>query len=60
MSEEFILKECESFQRRVDTKIEKMVAIMSKFTVLRLSSYFVVYFKKFLFIKQSFIILEYS
>ena len=43
-SEEFILKACKSFQRRVDTIIEKMVAIMSKFTVLYRSSYFFVYF----------------
>ena len=48
-SEEFILKEYISFQRRVDTIIEKekkMVAILSKFIVLCLSSYFVVYFFK--------------
>ena len=44
MSEEFILKACKSFQRCVDTIIEKMLAILSKFTVLCLSSYFVVYF----------------
>ena len=47
MSEESILKECISFQRRVDTIIEKekkMVAILSKFTLLRLFSYFNVYF----------------
>ena len=33
MSEEFILKACKSFRRYVDTIIEKMVAIMSKFIV---------------------------
>ena len=45
ISEEFILKACKSFSRRVDTIIEKkMTAILSKFTVLRLSSNFVVYF----------------
>ena len=45
MSEEFILKSCKSFRRRVHAIIEKkkMVAILSKFTVLCLS-YFVVYF----------------
>ena len=46
MSEEFILKVCESFQKRADTLIEKMVAIMNKFTVLCLSFYFVVVFFK--------------
>ena len=41
MSEEFILKACRSFRRRVDTRIEKkLVAILSKF--LCLSCYFVV------------------
>ena len=46
-SQDFILKEWKSFWRRVDTIIEKkMVAILSKFTVLCLSSYFVVYFLK--------------
>ena len=45
MSEEFILKACKSFRRCVDTITgEKMAAILSKFTVLCLSSYFVVYF----------------
>ena len=44
MSEEFISKVCKLFQRRVDMIIEKMVAILNKFTVLCLSSYFVVYF----------------
>ena len=34
MSEEFILKACKLFRRRVDTITEKMVAILSKFTVL--------------------------
>ena len=47
MSEEFILKACKSFRRRVDTNIEKkMVAILSKFTVLCLGSYLLVYFFK--------------
>ena len=46
MSEEFILKACKSFQRHVDTVIEKMAAILSKFTALCLSFYFVVYFLK--------------
>ena len=47
MSEEFILKACKSFWRRVDTIIEKkMAAILSKFTVLCLSFYFVVYLLK--------------
>ena len=44
MSEEFILKTCKSFRRHVDKIIEKMAAILNKFTVLCLSSYFVVYF----------------
>ena len=44
MCEESILKACKLFQRRVDTITEKMVVILSKFTVLCLSSYFVVYF----------------
>ena len=45
MSEEIFLKECKSFRMRVDTEIEKkMVAILSKFTVLCLSSYSVAYF----------------
>ena len=46
ISEEFILKACKSFWRGVDTIIEKMAAILSKFTVLCLTSYFVVYFFK--------------
>ena len=46
MSEEFILKACKSCRRRIDTIIKKMVTILSKFTVLRLSSYFVVSFLK--------------
>ena len=47
MSEESILKAYKLFQRCVDTIIEKIMAtIMSKFTVLCLSSYFVVYFCK--------------
>ena len=44
MSEEFILKACKSFRRHVDTIIEKIAAILSKFTVLCIFSYFVVYF----------------
>ena len=46
MYEELILKTCKSFWRRVDSITEKMVAILSKFTDLFLSSYFVVYFLK--------------
>ena len=47
MSEEFILKACKSFRRCVDTIIEKkMEAILSKFIVLLLSSYFVAAFLK--------------
>ena len=47
MSEEFILKTFKSFRRRVDLITEKkMAAILSKFTVLCLSSYFAVYFFK--------------
>ena len=46
MSEEFILKACKLFQKHIDTIIEKTVAILSKFTILCLSSYFVVYFFK--------------
>ena len=46
ISEEFILEACESFQRFVDTIIEKMVAILCKFTVFCLSSYFIVYLVK--------------
>ena len=46
MPEKFILKACKSFRRRVDIIIEKKItaAILSKFTVLCLSSYFVTYF----------------
>ena len=45
ISEEFILKASKSFQRHSDTIIEKkMVAILSKFTVLCLYSYLVVFF----------------
>ena len=62
MFEEFILKACKSFRRHVDTIIEKkMAAILSKFTVVCLSSYFVVYllqFKLILFYKR--VVLEYS
>ena len=50
MSEEFILKACKSFRMRIDTIIEKVMAILSKFTVLYLSSYFVVYFFKLILI----------
>ena len=46
MSEEFILKACKLFQRHLDTIIEKMVALLSKFTILCLSCDFVVYFLK--------------
>ena len=45
MSEEFVLKVCKSFRKRVDTIIEKKVAILNTFTVVCLSSYFVVYFR---------------
>ena len=41
---EFILKACRSFQRHVDTVIKKMAAILSKFTILCLSSYFVYFY----------------
>ena len=46
INEEFILKACKSFPKRVDTiiKKKKMMAILSKFTVLCLSTYFLVYF----------------
>ena len=45
MSEEFFLRACKSFWMRVDAIIEKkMVVILNKFTVLYLSSYFVVHF----------------
>ena len=41
MSKEFILLAYKSFRRRVDTMIEKkMEAILSKFIILCLSSYF--------------------
>ena len=56
MSENF-LKTCKLFRRCVDTIIEKMLAILSKFTVLGLS-YFVVYFLK-LKLKSCFIIVIY-
>ena len=42
MSKEFILKACKSFQ----SYVKKMAAILSKFTVLCLFSYFLVYFLK--------------
>ena len=44
MSEEFILKACKSFRKSVNTINEKLMAILSIFTILCLSSYFVVYF----------------
>ena len=44
MSEEFILKACKSFRRRVDAIIEKMAAILIRFIVWSLSFYFVIYF----------------
>ena len=44
MSEEFILKVSKSFRSIVNKTIEKNVAILSKFTILFLPSYFVVYF----------------
>ena len=45
MSEEFILKAFKSFRKSADTIIEKkMMAILSKFTVFGLSSYFVFFF----------------
>ena len=44
MFEEIILKACKSFRRCVDATIEKIVAILSKFTILCLSPYLVVYF----------------
>ena len=40
MFEEFILKTCKSFRMCVDTIIEKMAVILSKFTVLCPSFYF--------------------
>ena len=43
MSEEFILNAYKSFRRLVDALIEKMVAILNKLSVLRLS-YFIVFF----------------
>ena len=42
MSEEFLLKVCKSFRKRVNAIIGKKM--MSKFTVLCLFSYFVVHF----------------
>ena len=50
MPEEFILKACKSFRRYVATINEKMASVLSKFTVLYLSSYFDVYFFKSKFI----------
>ena len=55
MSKEFISKACKSFQRCIDIKIKKMSAILSKFTILYLSYYFVIYF-----LESFIIILEYS
>ena len=49
MFEEFILKAWKSFGRRVDTINEKMIAVLSKFTALCLSSYFVDQFLKLRF-----------
>ena len=46
MTEEFILKACKLFQRCVDAIIKKMMAILSKFIVLCLSSYFSCLFYK--------------
>ena len=63
MPEEFILKACKSFLRHVDKIIEKMVAILSKFTVLYLFLFHALVLKlKFIFFKiESFITLqEYS
>ena len=45
MSEEIISKAYKLFRRYVDTMIEKMVAILNKFTVLCLASYFVFIFR---------------
>ena len=44
---EFILKAFKSFRKRVDTIIKKMGVILSKFTILGVFSYFVVYSLKF-------------
>ena len=41
MFEKFILKACKSFWRRVDTIIEKILAILKKITDSFLGSYFV-------------------
>ena len=46
MSEEFILRACKSFRNHIDTiELKKMVATLSKFTVLGLSSYFADFLK---------------
>ena len=45
MLEEFILKACKLFQERVDIIIAKTTAILSKFTVLCLSSFVVNFLK---------------
>ena len=44
ISEEFILKACKSFLRYVNIIIQKIMYILSRFIVLCLSSYFLVYF----------------
>ena len=44
ISEEFILKHANNFKGVLIQWLKKMVAILSKFTVLCLFSYFVVYF----------------
>ena len=59
ISEEFILNACKSFRKHVDTILEEMAALLCKFTLLCLSSYFIVYFFKskliFFFIIESII-----
>ena len=57
MSEEFILKACKSFRRRVDIIFEKIAAILSKYIVLCQSFHFVVYLFK---LKLCFFIIESS
>ena len=59
MFEEFILKAGKSFRRCFDAIIQKMVAILSKFTDLSLSSYFV-YFLELKSIESFIIMLDYS
>ena len=46
MFEEFILKACKSFPRRIDAIIKKMMAILSKFTIFRLFSFFFLFISK--------------